>query len=113
MNKGHVWDEVSVRMVKICDETLVPPLQIIFQFSSDTGTFPNYWKKGNLAPVHKKGDKWKVGNYRPHLFFPYYVKFLKSAFLTQFTVILSKTSYLHPVNLVFARMILVFISYYP
>ena len=65
MNKAHGWDEVSVRMVKICDEILAPPLQIIFQFSSDTGTFPNYWKRGNLTPVQKKGDMWKVGNYRP------------------------------------------------
>ena len=65
VNKAHGWDEVSVRMVKICDEALVLPLQIIFKSSSDTRMFPNYWKRGNLTPVHKKGDKWKVGNYRP------------------------------------------------
>ena len=47
VNKAHGWDEVSIRMVTICDETLVLPLQLIFQFSSDTGTFPNYWKIGN------------------------------------------------------------------
>ena len=29
VNKAHGWDEVS------CDETLIPPLQIIFQISSD------------------------------------------------------------------------------
>ena len=27
-------------------------------------------KRGNLTPVHKKGDKWKVGNYRPIYLLP-------------------------------------------
>ena len=70
-NKAHGWDEVSVRMVKICYETLVPPLQMIFQSSSDTGTFPNYWKRRNLTPIHKKEDKWNAGNIDRYLFFLY------------------------------------------
>ena len=48
------WDNVSVRMVKICDESLVKPLFDIFQFSLETGSFPSYWKRGNIVSVHKK-----------------------------------------------------------
>ena len=31
----------------------------------ETGTFPNDWKKGNVVPVFKKGDKQILKNYRP------------------------------------------------
>ena len=44
VSKAHGWDNVSVRMVKICDESLVKPLFDIFQFSSETGDVPSYWK---------------------------------------------------------------------
>ena len=38
---------MSVRMVKICDESFVRPLFDIFQFSLETGNFPSNWKRGN------------------------------------------------------------------
>ena len=27
--------------------------------------FPDIWKKSNILPVHKKGDKQIIDNYRP------------------------------------------------
>ena len=27
--------------------------------------FPNIWKKSNVVPIHKKGDKQLINNYRP------------------------------------------------
>ena len=30
-NKAHGWDEISVRMIKICDESLIIPLKLIFE----------------------------------------------------------------------------------
>ena len=65
VSKAHGWDNVSVSMVKICDESLVKPLFNIFQFSLETGNFPSYWKRGNIVPVHKKGNKDLIINYRP------------------------------------------------
>ena len=56
VSKTHGWDAVSVRMVKICDESLVEPLFDIFQFLLETGNFPSNWKRGNIVPVHKKGN---------------------------------------------------------
>ena len=57
VNKAHGWDEVSIRMIKICDETLISPLLHIFSVAQETQTFPSSWKKGNIIPCYKKGDK--------------------------------------------------------
>ena len=32
-------------------------LEIIFKAALSTGLFPSEWKKGNMVPIHKKGDK--------------------------------------------------------
>ena len=60
-------------MVKICDESLVKPLFNIFQFSLETGHFPSNWKRGN-KPVHKKGNKDLINNYRPVSLLPIFSK---------------------------------------
>ena len=61
-------------MVKICDESLVKPLFNIFQFSLETGNFPSNWKRGNIVPVHKKGNKNLINNYRPVSLLPIFSK---------------------------------------
>ena len=70
----HGWDNVSVHMVKNCDESLVKPLFGIFQFSLETGNFPSNWKRGNIVPVHKKGNKDLINNYRPVSLLPIFSK---------------------------------------
>ena len=30
-NKAHGWDDISVRTIKICDDSLVLPLKLIFE----------------------------------------------------------------------------------
>ena len=52
-------------MLKICSSTIYRPLEIIFKEALSIGLFPSEWKKGNIAPIHKKGDKQVVKNYRP------------------------------------------------
>ena len=57
INKTHGNDEVSIRMLKLCDKSIVKPLSIIFNNCKLNKTFPNIWKKSNVVPIHKKGDK--------------------------------------------------------
>ena len=56
-NKAHGYYDISIRLLKICDSSIVRPVSIIFKNCLQTGTFPNNWKKSNVVPIHKKGDK--------------------------------------------------------
>ena len=68
LNKVHGHDEISIRIRsirKICGDSVCRPLNIIFKAYLRTGKFPLEWKKINIVPIHKKGDKQIVMNYRP------------------------------------------------
>ena len=56
---------IYIRMLKICDSAIVKPLTLSFKNCISQGTFPDNWKKTNICPIHKKGDKQTVNNYRP------------------------------------------------
>ena len=64
-NKVHCHDNISIRMLKVCGHSIYKPLEIIFNQCLETGVFPSEWKKGNIVPIHKKGDKQTLKNYRP------------------------------------------------
>ena len=54
VNKAHGHDDISIRVIKICDNSLVRPLPLLFEKSFDNSYFPELWKKSNIIPVHKK-----------------------------------------------------------
>ena len=56
MHKAHEHDDISIRMIKLCDKSLVKPLIILFQNSIKLSHYPDIWKKSNTIPVHKKND---------------------------------------------------------
>ena len=51
-------------MLKVCGDTINKPLELVFKQPLMTGTYPSDGKKGNIAPVHKKGDQQNNKNYR-------------------------------------------------
>ena len=53
--RGH--DDISIRMIKICDKSLLKPLIILFQNSTKSSHYPDVWNKSNIIPIHKKNDK--------------------------------------------------------
>ena len=60
--KAHGYDDISIRMIKICDKSLLNPLIILFKNSTKSSHYPDIWKRSNIIPVHKKNDKQLVIN---------------------------------------------------
>ena len=73
-NIAHGYDNISIRMIKICSQSLTLPLKIIFEHSIKKGKFPEIWKKANVVPAHKREDKMLVKNYRPISLLPIFGK---------------------------------------
>ena len=108
-SKVHGWDAMSVRMVKICDESLVKPLFNIFQFLLETGNFPSNWKRVNINAVHKKNDKESIIiDQCP--FSQSSAKFMKSISMIHFIITLRVMIYLLRVNPDFVNAILLCLS---
>ena len=64
-NKASGPDLISPRLLKEGCEILSRPLTKIFNLCLSSSYFPLIWKQANVVPVHKKGDKTNVSNYRP------------------------------------------------
>ena len=73
-NKAHGYDNISVNMIKLCGDSLVVPLKLIFNNILRTAKFPNQWKRANVTPVHKKESKQLIKNYRPISLLPIFAK---------------------------------------
>ena len=81
-NKSHGWDNISIKMIKMCGESLALPLKMIFEVALNDGVFPDDWKKGNIVPVHKKDLKTMLINYRPISLLPIFAKIFEKIIFT-------------------------------
>ena len=73
-NKAYGCDNISIKMIKICSQSLTLPLKIILEHSLKKGGFPEIWKKTNVVSVHKREDKMLVKKYRPISLLPNFGK---------------------------------------
>ena len=60
----------SIGMIKICDTSICRPLKLIFQPCLESGKFATEWRKANVVPVHKKGEKQTLKNCQLMLLLP-------------------------------------------
>ena len=70
INKAHGYDNISIRMIKICDKSLLKPLILLFKNSSQSSGYRDIWKRSNIIPAQKKSDKQLVSNYRTNSLLP-------------------------------------------
>ena len=58
-------DKISSRLLRECQDELKLPLKLLFNRSLNEGLVPSHWKRANVTPIFKKGNKSDAGNYRP------------------------------------------------
>ena len=64
-NKAEGPDGIHARVLNECEKEIALPLAIIFSRSLTETRIPLDWKRANVIPIFKKGDKSNVENYRP------------------------------------------------
>ena len=107
-NKAHDCDGISIKMIKMCGDSIAIPLMIIFNTALNTGVFPDLWKKGNIVPAHKKESKHIVKNYRPISLLPLFGKIFEKLFLIVYFIIFIEITYYPKINQVFVLVLHVF-----
>ena len=64
-NKSTGPDDISPRILKECYTQLENPVTRLFNKSLAQAAVPRAWKRANITPIFKKGDKKQAINYRP------------------------------------------------
>ena len=80
-NKAHGCDDISIRMAKICNDSIVLPQ-----------TFPTLWKRDNVLPAHKKQSRQLIKATDRFFYYLFVGKSSKNLFLIIFTNIFAITT---------------------
>ena len=78
-NKTHGHDNISIRMLKICGSSIYKSLEMMFKLYIETVVFP----KGNIVPIHKKGDKQTLKKLSSSVVVTYFRKILERLLFNQ------------------------------
>lgn len=65
LNKSAGPDNIPAVFIVRCSKSISIPLCILFRRSLAEGIVPEIWKSAFITPIHKKGPKDEVVNYRP------------------------------------------------
>ena len=65
VNQSQGPDKISPYILNKCWESLSFPVWKLINWSVESETLPYWWKRANITPIHKKGERDVVGNYRP------------------------------------------------
>ena len=84
VHKAHGHNDISIRMIKICDKSLLKLLIILFPNSAKSSYFPDIWKRSNIIPAHKNNDKQLVNNYQPISLLPIFGKIFEKIIFNKF-----------------------------
>ena len=95
VHKAHGHDDISIRMIKICDKSILKSLILLFENSIKSSYYPDIWKKSNSIPVHKKNDKQLVNNYRSISLLPIFGKIFEKIIFNRIYNFLSEENLLN------------------
>ena len=98
MHKAHDYDDISIRMIKICDKSLLKPLIVLFRNWIKSSYYPDIWKKSNIISWLKTDDQF--------LFYLSLIKYSKKLFSIEFITFCWKKIYLIQTSLAFVLLTL-------
>ena len=101
LNKAHRHDNISIRMIKLCDKEICKPLHMIFVSCMEEGVLPLIWKMAN-----KKNYKSSIKNYRPVSLLPIFDKIFERLLYKQMYSFFIENNLIF-LNQYFGRVILV------
>ena len=76
-------DGISPKILKEAGSTIAPSLTRLINLSLQTSKIPKLWKQANVVPIHKKGKKELLANYRPISLLPVPSKILERVVFKQ------------------------------
>ena len=89
-NKSHGWGKLSIKMMKMCNKTLVYPLKLLFKASFKKGVFLDCWKKLILYLFTEKKVKIFQKSMDKLAFFKLLAKYTTESFLKNSLIIFIK-----------------------
>ena len=57
-------DKISIKVLKLSIAIIAPSMTKLFNYAIQNGVFPRDWKVAKVIPLHKKGPKNLLDNYR-------------------------------------------------
>ena len=78
---GH--DRISSKIIKLLAYEIASPMHIIVNKIIECNIFPDTWKKSDVIPLFKKGNKGDIGNYRPISLLPCLSKIAEKVLVKQ------------------------------
>jgi hypothetical protein len=89
------WDGISMKLIKKIKFEIAEPLTYIINLIFKTSVFPDKLKIAKVIPIHKKGVKTQVSNYRPISLLPSFSKVIEKLILNQLENFQDQHKFLH------------------
>jgi hypothetical protein len=97
------YDEIRSKILKTCAATISLPLSFICNHLLHTGIFPDHLKIAVVKPLHKKGDRYNMTNYRPISLLSIFSKVCEKAMYSRLSHHLCSNNILVPEQLAFRK----------
>jgi hypothetical protein len=78
-------NNIPENLVKQCIRLIKGPLTHIYNLSLISSVFSVLWKTAKVKPLHKKGDKYDMNNYRPISVIPVFANMLEQLICNRIT----------------------------
>ena len=111
-NKASGSGGICGQMLLLCDNSVVLPLNIIFQNTLVSSIYPDMWKLANVIPIFKKGDKQLIKNYRPISLLTICGIIFENIIFNNIYNYLNPNNLITKINRVFVQVIPQIINYY-